>query len=356
MLYKENWEEAKKRFEAFWEKEIIDRCCLSFAVVKDKGKVVQRKDEDETYTKNKYTDVNTIYNSAVEIFENTTFLGESLPAIYPNFGTAGHVQYMGAKPVYAPDTIWFDPVVKNPDPSEIIFDNEDKVFKTHKKMVKGLADKSKGEFFIGMPDNCGIIDALAELRGTNNLLFDFVENPDFVKESTFKILNVLKYTGDKFFDIIKENNDSGSVHSWMHTWSPLRHAQTQCDFSVMISPEHFKEFVLPELEEVSSWLDHTNYHLDGQEQIRHLDMILSVKGIDNIQWTHVAGQPKIKEFIPYLQKIQKAGKGLILIPGADEVEFLLENLSHKGLHIIAYDVPTCEDANCLFKKACKLAR
>ena len=33
--YKENWEEAKKRFDAFWNKEYIDRCCLSIMLPKN---------------------------------------------------------------------------------------------------------------------------------------------------------------------------------------------------------------------------------------------------------------------------------------------------------------------------------
>ena len=29
MRYKEDWEKAKARFEAFWNHEIVDRCCIS---------------------------------------------------------------------------------------------------------------------------------------------------------------------------------------------------------------------------------------------------------------------------------------------------------------------------------------
>ena len=84
--------------------------------------------------------------------------------------------------------------------------------------------------------------------------------------------------------------------------------QVQCDLSVMISPDYYKEFVLPELEASTEWADYVVYHLDGQEQIRHLDYILSVDAIKMIQWTPVAGQPPTTTFIPVLQRIQKAGE------------------------------------------------
>ena len=174
----------------------------------------------------------------------------------------------------------------------------------------------------------------SQLRGTDNLMIDFLEEPEKVKEAIGKIVKVLISTGDNLFDIIRENNLGGSMHAWMQTWCPGRHMQLQCDISVMISPQIYEEFFLPELEETARWLDRAIYHFDGQEQIRHLDMILSVRKIDMIQWTPVAGQPCTSDFIPVLQKIQRAGKGLVLIPQAWEVEKLLSELSPRGLQLV----------------------
>jgi len=162
-------------------------------------------------------------------------------------------------------------------------------------------------------------------------------------------------TQAEIFEIVKDNNLGGSSHGWMHLWSPKRHLQLQCDYACMISPSMFEEFVLPELEDTANAFEHCTYHLDGIEQIRHLDLILSVKGIDNIQWTHVAGQPKTSESIEALRKIQAAGKGLVLIPQRDELEFLMKNLSHKGLQIVVGGMKNREEAEDLMALARKLA-
>jgi len=90
----------------------------------------------------------------------------------------------------------------------------------------------------------------------------------------------------------------GSVLAWMHLWAPKRLAQMQCDLSVMISPEMFNCFAMPELEELCDFLDYPVYHFDGQEQIRHLDSLLSLKKLRAIQWTPVAGQLPTSNFIP----------------------------------------------------------
>lgn len=221
--------------------------------------------------------------------------------------------------------------------------------------MRNVAQRSRGEFMTGMNDNCGVIDALAEIRGADNLLMDFITEPDFVHEALAAITKVWKETQTACFEAIQENNLGGSSHGWMNTWHPGTHAQIQCDFSVMISPAHFEEFALPELEETSAFLDGCTYHLDGQEQIRHLDMILSVNTIQNIQWTPVAGQPLTSEFIPVLQKIQKAGKGLVLFPQTHEIPLLLKELSHKGLQIVSHNVQTVDEAQQLLALAVQLA-
>jgi len=117
----------------------------------------------------------------------------------------------------------------------------------------------------------------------------------------------------------------------------------------------FEEFVLPELEECSALFDYCTYHLDGIEQLRHLDMILSVKDIDVIQWTCVSGQPKPSANIEALQKIQKAGKGLVIIPPHDEIEFLLNNLSPRGLHLLIH-AKNREQAEAIEKMARECAK
>lgn len=75
------------------------------------------------------------------------------------------------------------------------------------------------------------------------------------------------------------------------------------------------------------------YHPD-MEQVRHLDTLLSIDGINMIQWTQVTGQPPVTEFIPVLQRIQRAGKGLVLIVDKSQLKVLLDNLSPKGVMYI----------------------
>lgn len=349
MEYKENFDEAREHFEAFWNVDYLNRCNLCITIQKPNMTGYTPK----SFTlKERYTNPEIINEIMEENYSKTEFLFESLPSNYVNFGTAGHSAYFGCKPNYARDTIWFDPILKEPSAHKLVFDKEGRSqFEWQKGVVKKLGELAAGKYLTSMPDNCGIIDCLAEIRGTDNLLVDMIENPDFVHESRDKITEAWKETQGEFFSLLNENNYGGSSHGWMQLWSPLRHTQIQCDFSVMISPEMFEEFILPELESTAKAFEHTTYHLDGVEQLRRLDMILSVKEINNIQWTPVAGQPLTSNSIESLKKIQQAGKGLVLIPQLSEAEFLMRNLSHKGLHLILGAVKNREEAAAIEKIA-----
>ena len=39
MFYKPDWEQAKKRVEAFWQNEVIDRCCVAVLAPRKTSKV-----------------------------------------------------------------------------------------------------------------------------------------------------------------------------------------------------------------------------------------------------------------------------------------------------------------------------
>jgi hypothetical protein len=168
--------------------------------------------------------------------------------------------------------------------------------------------------------------------------------PEAVLAAAQKLTQGFLDSARQFFGIIKENNLGGSTHGWMNTWDYGPHGQLQADISVMISPAMYERFVLPELVALSDFYDHSVYHLDGSAQVRHLDILLSVKRINKVQWTHVAGEPPMSHFLDPLRRIQKAGKGLVLITEKEEVPKLLDGLRPEGLLLIVNDAATVSAA------------
>ena len=336
MINQPNWNELKARMTGYWQREAMDRACAAIRVMKPGF--------NDFGEHNYYFDTELADKMWRGRFENHAYIGEAFPCLFPYFGTAGIAEYTGCKANRVPRTTWFEPWMEDDEPdASLITYKCPEAFQQQKDAIAKLIDLAKGEYPVSVTDNCGIMDALAAIRGTDNLMMDMLTDPEFVEEGVQRLLPIYKQTQEELFTLTKENND-GSVLSWMQLWAPQRMAQMQCDLSVMISPEMFNRFVMPELEELCDFLDYPVYHFDGQEQIRHLDSMLSLKKLRAIQWTTVVGQPPTSNFIPQLQKIQKAGKNLILFPAHHEVEILLDNLSSRGLHLVIDGMPSVEAA------------
>jgi hypothetical protein len=333
LQYKPNWEETKNRLEALWTGD-NDRACMAIACMREDSTYIREKPpEDPAELFRFFTDAEWVNRRQTARFDNMYFGGEALPVVWMNFGTAGHAKYFrGCNYWFAENTVWYDRSLEDGELPEYIGD--DSVLAVEKKCMSELSRLGQDRFLVSMPDNCGTLDALAHLRGTNELIFDLIDDPDWVHQATAAINAGYRKSSEELFAIIQNNNLGGSTHGWMQTWTQGTHQQLQVDFSVMISPDMYEEFALPELVEATNWLDRSTYHLDGQEQIRRLDMILSLEKLNMIQWTPVAGQPPTSSFIPELQRIQQAGKGLVLFPQLEEVELLLDKLDHRGLYLI----------------------
>jgi hypothetical protein len=119
-------------------------------------------------------------------------------------------------------------------------------------------------------------------------------------------------------------------------WGPGRTTKLQCDISAMISPDDFRTFALPFLEEQCRHIDYTLYHLDGVDAIRHLDALLEINDLNAIQWTPGYGQPQGGDprWYPLYRKIRDAGKAVMINwIQLDELRPLLDQVGNQGLHL-----------------------
>jgi len=352
MRYKNDWEMARKRLSAFWNQEILDRCCVS---VKAMGPTahpeLQHIPESDADRLLHWTDPERIIRRGREAMEATYYGGESFPALFVNLGAGGHAGFFKGAKHYFGESVWFFPSLD--EPSNLEFDENSFLFRKTLELAKAFAEDSGGDYMVSMPDGTGNADALAHLMGSEELLIRMLEEPEAVQEALGKIELAYERSMREVYDIVRGVNDGGCVVDWLSTWAPGFHAQMQCDMSVMISNPLFKEFIMPELRQQCRFLEYPLYHFDGIEQIRHLDDLLSIPELRAIQWTQVAGQPSATEYIPELKRIQAAGKSLIIIVSPDQIRPLMENLSSKGLLLLT-TVPTKDEADAVLREVSRL--
>jgi hypothetical protein len=352
MYYKEDWSKAKQRLLAFWNNEIVDRCCVAvFAPRRGSklppfpelqwgpwlGGLEKYSDDDEESIKKWWTDPEENYKRMTLWFENTYFGGEAVPATYVNWGAMAMAAFYGSKPVFKKETVWYPPVIDDWKTWTWNFDTEtEEYWNRTLDITKYLLERSDGRYFVGTPEFGTAGDLLSLMRGMDKLSVDLLDYPSEVKNAIEIMGDTWVRLHEEIFQMTFEANDSGDVLSWLSLWAPGRHDQLACDFSSVISPAMFKEFFIPEIKKEGDWCEYGTYHLDGPEAMNnHLDTLLELDQIDNIEWTPGVGSPPTlsPQYIPSYRKIQKSGKRLYLLAQPQEIEELLNELSPEGLFI-----------------------
>lgn len=352
MKYKEEWEETKQKWKNYWNHENVGRPLMC---------VVARKPEIEHLASEKtveggyldvicqgkyydmpqelqYTDMEDKYQSAERIVaryrqfcENHIFLAESFPNLNIDFGPGSLASYLGSDIGFKPETVWFTPCYQEEDDweeiPEIKLEEQNKWYKKHIELARKCKELAQGDFYVDIPDLMENIDVLASLRETQNLLCDMMMDPDEVKKRVDQVTKAYYQAMEQFYQICKDENGA-SAYTVFQVWGPGKTIKLQCDTGAMISPEMFREMVLDSLKEQAEWADNVLYHLDGPDNIRHLDAILEVEGIDAIQWTSGDAGPDgtLPDWDIIYDKARKAGKSLWVKVYSGELEDWIKNV------------------------------
>jgi hypothetical protein len=347
-----DFEPISGAFAHLWNHEYTGRCAVRITAPKKKIVFPECKNYDELVKI--WTDGEEIVKRNRLIFDNTYFLGEAFPLITLNLGAAGQAGFFkGCKHKFA-ETVWFFPLETG---EELVFSKDMFLYKATMELARYLASDANGDYIIAMPDSCGNIDALSHLRGSQNLMMSMMEESGRVKSDLAIIQKSWETMIAEVYPVIKDNNYGGSAIGWMGTYAHGLHSQLQADMSVMLSHDFFDEFIIDELKRQCDVLEYPTYHLDGIEQIRHLDKLLSLEKLRMIQYTCVVGQPSPLEKLDVLKKIQASGKILLILTEKhpEWVKPLLENLSAKNL-FLSIEAETPDDADDLFRIVCDYSK
>ncbi len=266
----------------------------------------------------------------------TWYGGEALPAVAsytsPIGMSAGGGLLYGCRPTLAEDTVWVEPLPAPDGYPHLVVDPDRR--KWIKDSFEAACRASLGRFFIRESFCNQAGDTLAAIRGTERLLIDLAENPGWVAQAVRAISEDLRaFTGELLPSAAPERT---GMDGWLSTagmWSSGVNFCADCDVSCMVSPRQFQEIFLPPLLVTMRDYQHTLYHLDGGEAIRHLDTLLSCPEVNGIQWIPGAGREAILQWVPLIRRIQSAGRCVQVLTKPQEVGPLLDAVSPRGLLI-----------------------
>jgi hypothetical protein len=217
-------------------------------------------------------------------------------------------------------------------------------------LTRQATERGRDKFIVGITDLHGGFDSLAVLRGgPENATFDLVENSDGVQAAMIRFYDAWQKVIDDTL-AITDPIQKGTT-SWIGLWHPGKMYVTQNDFSCLVSNAMYREFFLNELNKELEYLDASIYHLDGEEALQHLDMLLELPRLNAIQWVAGAKYDKepISKWFPLFKKIQAKKKAITVYPKPHEVQSVLDNLDPKGLFIQTW-VPSVDQAQDIMKQ------
>lgn len=311
MINKENLEQTKEMFEQWWQCSNTSRPLMNICAKLDAPVSPYLPVPPCLTPEQNHIDIDVNIPSFRNYASSRAFLCEAIPNFSANIGPGSLATYVGSEPIFAWDTVWYskciDDIASYPS---IMYDSNNKWWKRHLEILKEAKRLSNDEFYVCIPDIVENIDIIAAMRGPEETCLDLMDEPQHIK----RLIESVDNTYFKYYDTLYEELKIGS--SIMYTAFQIigegKTAKVQCDFSALIGPEQFKEFIVPSLTKQCSQLNHSVYHLDGKDCIKHVDALMSIEPLQALQWTAGAGQPDggNERWYPIYDKVKDAGKAM----------------------------------------------
>jgi len=253
------------------------------------------------------------------------FVGDSFPFVnFDAFGPGVLAAFCGAKLDNSSGSVWFFSDKKREiQDIHVRYDPLNPWVERIKAIYRSGLEKWNGTVIMGFPDLGGVMDVAATFRGSENLLMDLYDDPDEVKRLCREIQAAWYAAYDDLAQVLSPQR---AFSHWSGLVSRSPSYITQCDFCYMIGNPMFREFVLDTLREDTERLTHTIYHLDGIGQLNHLDDLLALEKLDAVQWVYGDGQPSAVHWLHVYQRIQAAGKRLMICGNAQDYLDVLANI------------------------------
>jgi hypothetical protein len=321
-------EKLKKRYLEWWNRENEYPMLAVYS-----RKTIPRIPSLPLPTKNperRWTDAKYMSKVIRLVYSNMYCGGDAVPIYFPDLGPDILGAMSGLCDIkYSWRTTWAEPRVKDwDDIGEIKFDENNPFWNKLLEVIK-MATGIRKNLIVGITDLHSGTDGLVSLRGPENLCYDLVDCPELVEKKLDEMTNMYKEVYTRLDNLIEGEKYGRST--WNMVWSDTPYNVVSSDFSGMIGPKDYERFVAPHIQAEIDFLDHSIYHVDGVDALKHLDRILAFKGLTGVEWVPGAGKPPMREWIHILKRIQDAGKVIEVSVEEADIKPLCDNLDPRGL-------------------------
>lgn len=282
--------------------------------------------------------------------EQTYYFGEALPSVRVDIGPVAMGAFMGAPMHFAlpEQTSWQSPVIESWENAIRLVVNPDNVwFRKVLLLTETLAEDACGEYLVCLPDLTGAIDAIANMRGTQNLCFDLYEQREAVLLAAAQAVDAWEMVFSRMYDLVL--GLGVGITQWVSCWADSPFTVPTCDFNALIGAADFKAVCMPSLKEQARRAGLCVFHLDGPDAARHAETLAEDPDITAVQYSPGAGTPSALAKLPMFRMFQKHKVPLFIECPFDEIKQLAQELDPRGCAIRVSGLESQKQAEALIQ-------
>lgn len=331
--FKPDFEQAIQRVYAWFEGGILDRPPIRFS--RHNAEFEMKRHERRWPTvKDRWFDA----EYAVDAFERECrarhFHAETFPIFWPNLGPNVFASCYGVETIFGETTTWIgerEPAADGGFAAPSI-DWDGEYVRKLDEMTGVALERGKGRFMVGYTDIHPGLDWAVAAVGNEALLYGAHDDPEKVARLARAAERDFFAFYDRYDGMLKRAGQLSAT--WMNIPSYGKLHIPSCDFSSMISTEHFMALAYEGLAAETAYMDHNIFHVDGKGVARHTDAILSLPRIDAVQWVQGVGEDApIMQWLPYIRKVRESGKGIVVDLSVAELDDFMNAVPPKGIYL-----------------------
>ncbi len=307
LAFKPDLEEASRRWEAFYAGELIDRPLVCVTAPKEGPNAPPAS----TYYEHVHGDLEAILERQLQGAATVFYGGEAVPGAGFSFGCDEIAAFCGQAELCwnkdAGNTTWSKALVDDWRKAlPLRLDPDNPLWQRMLEFYREAAARFAGKMLAAPPDLHTNMDLLAAVRGPQQLCFDVVEQPEMIDRAMVSARTVFS----EMWEAISQAGRMAELGYCQFAYSMEGAAMLQCDFSCMISPEMFRRWVLPALEEEAAIVKHAIYHWDGPEALVHTDDLVACRGLHALSYVPGTGNGSHYDNLALLKRVQAGGKAV----------------------------------------------
>ena len=315
MYMRESLAQKIQGYESYWNREKTERPLLGFDISGfdffRRFKAFQGDHAPKSLTPEKFDPRDFLDDYEKFYSDSTRVVDDFIKGVSPVPSVPWAELMLGCDNKLAPGSIWA--LEKNapwPELEAIKFDAQNPWVKKYFEFIKALAELADGRYPVSQPIIRGVSDLHGALRGHHQSLLDLMQEPKLCRELFTRLTDFLLGLLKMQVETIPPY-EGGYAQEQFGLWAPGVFVRIQEDATGNYSPRLFEELLLEPDRRLAAAFPYTLIHLHNSSLFL-LDLFLQIEEIECFQINVDTTGMTLAEEIPYLQKVQDAGRCLLL--------------------------------------------